>query len=289
MTKKGYKQTKEHIKKRIDLRNSYGYFKNEVIPWNKGLTKETNDILKIVGEKNRNHKLGTKQSTKTKGKMAISHIKWWANKDNLSTIKERNLKISEKAGKKLLSISKSKLPKNIGELYLENGYSCEQIAKMCGLSRQTVNSWLDRLGIEKRESIYKNNNKNLGCDDGHIVDSNFEREVDNWLYGHRISHSIHNKIFENRNFLTDFKVGDVFIECDGLMEKRIDKKPFEEKLRLYKENNIKFIIIYPTDDINIKLSILLKYYSKMNNNLKNFIKEKNQQGFDIPIKNNQIN
>lgn len=285
MPKKGYKQIKEHIKQRIDIRNSYGYFKNKCVSWNTGLTKDTNESLKRVGEKNRNKRLGTEQSSKTKDKMAISRTKWWANKDNLGLIKERNLKISKKAGKKLLSISKSKLPKNIRELYLEKGYSCEQIAKMCGLSRQTVNRWLHKLGINVRLDIYRRGKVKLKSDDGHILDSNFEREVDNWLYHHRIPHSIHFKVFKNRNFTADFKVGDILIECDGLINKRIDKKSFEEKLRLYRENNMKFIIVYPTDDIHIKLSILSKYYSNINNNLKNFINGKNNQCFDIQIKN----
>ncbi len=259
------KQTEETKLKRSDKMKS--------IPlWNRGLTKYDDERIKKIGETNRTLLTGVKQKKETNIKRGIKMKNWWENQDNLEKIRERNNKISSKAGLKLLEKSESKLPSDIEKLYLIDQYSCEYIAKICGLSRQTINRWLHRMGIPLRKDIFKRGNIKIDCDDGHIVDSNFEREVDNWLYSHNIPHKTHFKVFNNRRFTSDFKIADILIECDGLMNKRIDKESFKEKINLYKENNIPFLILYPYEDIHTKLSILSKRYFLIQNKLNTIIK-----------------
>jgi predicted solute-binding protein len=62
----------------------------------------------------------------------------------------------------------------------------------------------------------------------------------------------------------------VLIEGDGLGDCRPNKKKFAEKLKLYQDNNLKYIIINYDEDINLKLSFLLKYYSHINKKLEDF-------------------
>lgn len=164
-----------------------------------------------------------------------------------------------------------KIPNNLEDLYLKQKKSCFEIARIFEVGDATIHRWLKVLDIKTRSDFFHRRMQDFVCDDGHLADSCFEQRVDNWLFHNNILHSIHYKVFPNRKFTADFKVGDILIECDGFEDRRINKKGFEEKIELYQKNNLKFMILTPAEDMNIKLSILLKRYTYLQHNLKKYI------------------
>jgi len=88
-------------------------------------------------------------------------------------------------------------------------------------------------------------------EDNHPVRSGGEARIDDWLFRHRIAHIPENRIdFGESQGISDFYLPDhkVYIEYWGLAEK--DEKyrqRMDEKKRLYKQNNLKLVEIYPRD------------------------------------------
>ena len=191
--------------------------------------------------------------------------------DNLSDKMKNNNPM-----KNLKTINKMKNTKNkrfekyhkeILERYLL-GESADGISKNLKISIGAILRILRRNNINIRLNTFKQ--AKLKCDDGHIAESNFERSIDNWLFHHNIVHTIHYKVFENRKINADFKVGDILIEGDGLEENRPDKNKFLMKLQLYRDNNLKYLVIKYNDDLNIILSGILKYYNNINSKLEQY-------------------
>ncbi len=71
--------------------------------WNKGLTKDTNDIVKRIGEKNRQHLLGSIQSEETKRKRAEKRIGKKCSKETKEkmSIARRGRSLSEETKEKI--------------------------------------------------------------------------------------------------------------------------------------------------------------------------------------------
>ena len=89
------------------------------------------------------------------------------------------------------------------------------------------------------------------CDDGHIVQSNFEAEFDNWLYKEGIEHNIQVRVCNERYWTCDFVLikndgQSLWVELDGMGKMRKEwghAETWEEKINYYKENDYRFIII----------------------------------------------
>lgn len=123
------------------------------------------------------------------------------------------------------------------------------------LIRTTINySYLKRnfktvsillIACNKEPTVnYCSGNKYISKD-GHICDSGKEVIIDDFLYDNNIAHEIHCK-YPNSNFKCDFKIGNLYVEYAGLMDKKRYTKDINKKIEFAKNNNIKQIILYNT-------------------------------------------
>jgi len=100
------------------------------------------------------------------------------------------------------------------------------------------------------------------CNDGHYVRSYSEALIDNWLYENDCVHAYEKKVFLKKNpdktLISDFYIHTgrkgVYIEFFGLDDGKYQARK-EEKIALYKNNNINLIVLEP-DDIKILDDIL---------------------------------
>lgn len=114
---------------------------------------------------------------------------------------------------------------------------------------------------ETYEGIYE-------CDDGHIVKSQAERDIDNWLFDNNIYHGyeIPLDVGEDEPIKPDFclkdylgKGKDVYIEYFGLKGTNAYDKQTEYKMSHYKNANITLICMYPKTDLrNIRFALQTK-------------------------------
>jgi len=100
------------------------------------------------------------------------------------------------------------------------------------------------------------------CNDGHYVRSYSEALIDNWLYENDCVHAYEKKVFlkknPNKTLISDFYIHTgkkgVYIEFFGLDDDKYQARK-EEKIALYKNNNINLVVLLP-DDIKILDDIL---------------------------------
>lgn len=107
------------------------------------------------------------------------------------------------------------------------------------------------------------------CKDGHVVKSKSERDIDNYLFEHKIAHAyekslpINGEIFKPDFYLPDL---DVYIEHWGFDESNTEyTRRKEYKIPKYKEKGITLICTYEaTDmkDVETSLQIKLETYKK---------------------------
>ncbi len=107
------------------------------------------------------------------------------------------------------------------------------------------------------------------CKDGHIVKSKSERDIDNYLFEHKIAHAyekalpINGEIFKPDFYLKDL---DVYIEHWGYDESNKEYTARKEyKIPKYKEKGITLICTYEaTDmqDVETSLQVKLEGYKK---------------------------
>lgn len=93
--------------------------------------------------------------------------------------------------------------------------------------------------------------------DGHVVESVFEMEVDNFLFGNNIPHDVHVRVCQKRYWTCDFVVGDIWIECDGYNGNKrpgTGTKRLQEKLDYYHRYSYDLILITYNDDWRCLLS-----------------------------------
>ena len=107
------------------------------------------------------------------------------------------------------------------------------------------------------------------CKDGHIVKSKSERDIDNYLFEHKIAHAyekalpINGEIFKPDFYLKDL---DVYIEHWGYDESNKEYTARKDyKIPKYKEKGITLICTYETvdmQDVETSLQIKLENYKK---------------------------
>jgi len=157
-SKKGYKQTVEHRRKIIETRWKYGYFKNKFIPWNKNLTKETDERVL----------LNTEKSHRTTRKL-------YGNSDLRKTPpKIIGIKISKsKAGHKVSEKARLKIRKSLKQYFKEHPEERlrikEQRAKQILPTKDTsievkIQNLLKQLGIEFFTHQYMKIKHGYQCD-----------------------------------------------------------------------------------------------------------------------------
>ena len=87
--------------------------------------------------------------------------------------------------------------------------------------------------------------------DGHVCLSLGEKTIDDYLYTNHIKHEKEPK-YPSGNYRADFLVGDIFIECFGLVGNEDYDKKIVLKQQMCKKYNINLIEIYPQDLVDVK-------------------------------------
>jgi len=111
------------------------------------------------------------------------------------------------------------------------------------------------------------------CKDGHVVKSKSERDIDNYLFEHKIAHAYEKALVINSEvFHPDFYLPelDVYLEHWGYDESNLEyTKRKEYKIPKYKEKGITLISTYEKDmkDVDTSLDIKLSNYKKGEINL----------------------
>ena len=123
--------------------------------------------------------------------------------------------------------------------------------------------------IDVINNFYENNDNIMYiCKDGHKVRSKSERDIDNYLFDHKIWH-IYEKEYPidnnpNNNLHPDFYLPElnIYIEHFGIKDDPIYEKLKEKKLKIYKRDKINLITTNEEDMINIESSLdrKLKYF-----------------------------
>lgn len=99
------------------------------------------------------------------------------------------------------------------------------------------------------------------ADDGHFVLSYYEFVVDNILYSSGVPHSTHPEIVPFDRRRGDFLVGNVFIEVAGYerltasVRHRVYHDSLREKISLYKEHDLRVVVIYKEDFADVSFVI----------------------------------
>lgn len=110
----------------------------------------------------------------------------------------------------------------------------------------TILSRVREAGVRVRPAGYTGR---LKCPDGHIVDSRYEYEVDQWLCEHSIEHSTHPPVpwwnGGKNPKRADFLVGDFYVEIWGLAGRESYDKRRQAKIASYKEHGTKLIQLFP--------------------------------------------
>ena len=131
---------------------------------------------------------------------------------------------------------------------------------------------LMKITVDKNQHIEILNESYEGiyvCKDGHVVKSKSERDIDNYLFDHKIPHAyekalpINGEVFKPDFYLPDL---DVYIEHWGYDESNVEyTRRKEYKIPKYKEKGITLICTYEaTDmkDVETSLQIKLDTYKK---------------------------
>lgn len=84
----------------------------------------------------------------------------------------------------------------------------------------------------------------LKCADGHMVRTEPERRIDDWLHARGILHEVEPKM---KGMRPDWRVGNVYIEYWGLAGQQGYEKRREEKLALYEQRRLRLVSLLPED------------------------------------------
>ncbi|MBU0628278.1 MAG: hypothetical protein KKC75_03755 [Nanoarchaeota archaeon] len=229
---------------------------------------------------------GKHHSEETKRKIGIANkgkIPWITGRKMPAEVRHK-ISIAGKGRKhswetrKILSILRKKERKNL-EIYKDHmiraykeGYSANKIGVNYGVHGNTIIRRLRKWG----ESI--NNSKFNGhlfqAKDGHFLRSRAEKLIDDKLNSLGVGHIVEKKIANSRYkcdwYLPDF---DVYIEYWGLSGKESYDKRKDKKIRIYKNNGLKLISLYPnkTDKLERKLIPILELKKVKNIQLTDFL------------------
>lgn len=155
--------------------------------------------------------------------------------------------------KKFCSFHCKKTEKYIGkneliELYVNQNMSAKSVGNILGYSESFVFKHLKIYRIPIRQS---GNAGLIKCDDGTFVRSSYERIFCDKLNENGIAYEYDSKLPFHDNYLTDFKVNDVYIEIWGIVGRESYEQRRRVKQKLYKKNNLKLINVFPEDFKNI--------------------------------------
>lgn len=80
----------------------------------------------------------------------------------------------------------------------------------------------------------------------------------NQLYSNFIEYEPHKRLCQDRNWLCDFYLPkyDLWIEYDGLENRRLHPETYKEKIKYYQENRYNFMEIREKDKLFDKLALL---------------------------------
>jgi len=270
-SKKGYKPTKETIeklrmahlgskqsdetKRKISLKNK------GKVPWIKGKhhSEVTRKKISLANKGQIPWSKGKKMSAEFRKKCAINQLG-----KKLSSDAKR--KISEANSKEKIDLSGYK-DKIIS--YYKRGYDAHYISNLFNVSSPTIRRRLKRWGIKINKSRFSYTA--IITKDGHKVNSNAEKIIDNKLSFFGIKH-IREKRILNTNLKCDWYIPklDLYIEYWGLVGKEFYEYKKEKKLKLYNRNGLNLLSIYPND---------LRRIDKILSRIKN--KEKNKRLSDF--------
>lgn len=130
--------------------------------------------------------------------------------------------------------------------------SADLTALKLGVSESSIFKFMKENNIESR---YDGNSPRLECEDGDMVRSSYELLFDNELTSNGLEHVYDAKLPFGKSYLTDFLVGDVYVEIWGIVGIQSYEKKRLLKQKLYKENNLKLVDVFPCDFKNIKNKI----------------------------------
>jgi hypothetical protein len=127
----------------------------------------------------------------------------------------------------------------------------ENLSKLVSIDflMKTEKTWFEILcnsGVlldAKRETKYGTMVK---AKDGHVCRSISEKNVCDWLYDHQIKHEKEVK-FPNSNFISDWKIGNIYIELFGLKGQKTYDEKTVQKIKLAENLGIELIELYLED------------------------------------------
>ncbi|MBI2414388.1 hypothetical protein HYV31_00890 [candidate division WWE3 bacterium] len=123
-----------------------------------------------------------------------------------------------------------------------------ELGNLYKIARKTFGTWNNAIiasGFSPNPVKFANR---FIAKDGHKVDSQSEKIIDDWFYDHKIKHQVHVLYQANSRFSADFLVGSSLIEFFGIYGKQ---KRYTElanrKIALAKKLNINLIKLFPQD------------------------------------------
>ncbi|PKP28584.1 MAG: hypothetical protein CVU01_03905 [Bacteroidetes bacterium HGW-Bacteroidetes-18] len=165
----------------------------------------------------------------------------------------------------LIYFVKRKSKPTIGQKTSPSTYSPTQIAienkpkpknkcRLCGkhISKK-YDYCYDCNTLNRMQNMQKELPRHIKADDTHIVRSNPELIIDNWLYHHKITHEVEKKIPIKHLMYCDWYLPDynVYIEYWGMERNPDYKKRREIKEELYKRNKLNLLGLEPKDIQNL--------------------------------------
>ncbi len=126
-----------------------------------------------------------------------------------------------------------------------------------------INKCID---AEILDSQYSNNK--IISEDGHVLKSKDEARIDDYLYHHKIQHRYEKEYCPNNPeyepikpdwILPDYKdLGDVYIEYWGIENNKKYNEEKDYKMKIYKEDKVTLICLYPKDTTNLSETLEMK-------------------------------
>lgn len=130
-------------------------------------------------------------------------------------------------------------------LYIVERMSTRNIADLYNVGSKIIERTLAEFDIPKRRGGW--NPKPFICSDGHQVRSTYELRVDEWLFEHNLPHEYEPRLPFNKKSLSDFLVGETYIEVFGVVGSKIYEARKQRKLAQYQENGCSLIQINVSD------------------------------------------
>ena len=171
----------------------------------------------------------------------------------------KSLWIKKKLDKKL-----DYYKEKILQLY-KQGHSTLSIGKMYGTTQNPINRFL------RENNIPLTNVSTFGkcsiADDGHVVKSGQELYIDNWLFYNKIIH-IYEKSIGYGKYKCDFFIPEIntYIEYFGMINYKKYASKIQKKINIYRKMELNLIKIFPKDNIEDKLNIILELIKQKKEN-----------------------